>query len=148
MIGKRTAVISVYIGKTEDVRTDTSFVEITVGDPEIADVNPLTDRSISILGKKSDDQMTIIFRDVQDAAQRYAIAHNFEMVLNYTDATTTADYYGAPNIASKLQTRACMPLYMTPGLEISYEVVLALNAAYSRTATPAAGTVTPRPNGN
>ena len=51
--GKRTATVMVYIGKSEDVRTDTSFVEITVGDPEVADVNPLTDRSLSILGKKN-----------------------------------------------------------------------------------------------
>jgi pilus assembly protein CpaC len=51
--GKRTATVSVYIGKSEDVRTDTSFVEITVGDPEVADVNPLTDRALSILGKKN-----------------------------------------------------------------------------------------------
>ena len=50
---KRTATVSVYIGKSEDVRTDTSFVEVTVGDPEVADVNPLTDRSLSILGKKN-----------------------------------------------------------------------------------------------
>ena len=41
------------IGKSEDVRTDASFVEVTVGDPEIADVDPLTDRSLSILGKKN-----------------------------------------------------------------------------------------------
>ena len=40
------------VGKSEDVRTDTSFVDILVGDPEIADVNPLTDRALSILGKK------------------------------------------------------------------------------------------------
>src|SRR5262245_43261435 len=50
---KKTATVSVYIGKSEDVRTDTSFVELTVGDPEVADVNPLTDRSLSILGKKN-----------------------------------------------------------------------------------------------
>ena len=50
---KRTATVQVYIGKSEDVRTDTSFVDITVGDPEVADVNPLTDRSLSILGKKN-----------------------------------------------------------------------------------------------
>src|SRR6476659_723538 len=49
---KRTATVPVYIGKSEDVRTDTSFVEITVGDPDVADVNPLTDRALSILGKK------------------------------------------------------------------------------------------------
>jgi pilus assembly protein CpaC len=35
------------------VRTDSSFVELTVGDPDVADVNPLTDRSLSILGKKN-----------------------------------------------------------------------------------------------
>ena len=50
---KRTVMVTVYIGKSEDVRTDQSFVELTVGDPEVADVNPLTDRSLSILGKKN-----------------------------------------------------------------------------------------------
>jgi pilus assembly protein CpaC len=51
--GKRTTTVSLYIGKSEDVRTDQSFVEVTVGDPEVADVNVLTDRAISILGKKN-----------------------------------------------------------------------------------------------
>lgn len=50
---KKTATVDVYIGKSEDVRTNTSFVEINVGDPEVADVNPLTDRALSILGKKN-----------------------------------------------------------------------------------------------
>src|SRR5689334_1639851 len=50
---KRAALVTVYIGKSEDVRTDQSFVELTVGDPEVADVNPMTDRSLSILGKKN-----------------------------------------------------------------------------------------------
>jgi len=50
---KRTATMQVFIGKSEDVRTDTSFVEIVVGDPLVADVNPLTDRALSILGKRN-----------------------------------------------------------------------------------------------
>jgi pilus assembly protein CpaC len=49
----RTGHLNVSVGKTQDVRTDSSFVDITVGDPEIADVTPLTDRSLSILGKKA-----------------------------------------------------------------------------------------------
>jgi pilus assembly protein CpaC len=49
---KRTAAVQVAVGKSEDVRTDSSFVDILVGDPEIADVNPLTDKALSILGKK------------------------------------------------------------------------------------------------
>jgi pilus assembly protein CpaC len=47
-----TATIRVTVGKTEDVRTDQGFANITVGDPDIADVSPLTDHSLSILGKK------------------------------------------------------------------------------------------------
>ncbi len=49
---RRTAMVSVAIGKSQDVRTDTNFVDIMVGDPEVADVNPLTDHTLSILGKK------------------------------------------------------------------------------------------------
>ena len=59
----RTATVSVYIGKSEDVRTDTSFVAVTVGDPEVADVNPLTDRSISILGKKNGTTRVSIYAE-------------------------------------------------------------------------------------
>ena len=44
--------VTVTIGKSQDVRTDSSFVDVTVGDPEVADVNPLTDHTLSILGKK------------------------------------------------------------------------------------------------
>ncbi len=48
----RTAMVTVTIGKSQDVRTDASFVDVMVGDPEVADVNPLTDHAISILAKK------------------------------------------------------------------------------------------------
>ena len=48
----RTATVYVAAGKSQDVRTEDGFVDITVGDPNIADVNPLTDHTLSILGKK------------------------------------------------------------------------------------------------
>ena len=48
----RTTRVTVTVGKSEDVRTDQSFVDIMVGDPDVADVNPLTDHALSILGKK------------------------------------------------------------------------------------------------
>ena len=48
----RTSTVTVTVGKTEDVRTDQGLAKITVGDPDIADVSPLTDHSLSILGKK------------------------------------------------------------------------------------------------
>ena len=51
--------------KTEDVRTDTNFVDVVVGDPEIADVNPLTDRSLSILGRKSGTTRVSIYGEAK-----------------------------------------------------------------------------------
>jgi pilus assembly protein CpaC len=48
----RSASISITAGKTQDVRVDAPFTDVTVGDPEIADVTPLTDHSLSIFGKK------------------------------------------------------------------------------------------------
>jgi pilus assembly protein CpaC len=49
---RHTAMVTVSIGKSQDVRTGESFVDVMVGDPDVADVNPLTDHSLSILGKK------------------------------------------------------------------------------------------------
>jgi pilus assembly protein CpaC len=48
-----TTTVYVPAGKSQDIRTDDTFVDITVGDPTIADVNPLTDHTLSILGKKN-----------------------------------------------------------------------------------------------
>jgi pilus assembly protein CpaC len=47
-----TTTVGVTLGKSEDVHTDQRLVDISVGDPGIADVNPLTDHALSILGKK------------------------------------------------------------------------------------------------
>ena len=43
---QRTTTVLVPVGKTEDLRIDSPFTDITVGDPEVADVAPLTDRTI------------------------------------------------------------------------------------------------------
>src|ERR1700724_3870302 len=48
----RTVTVTVTVGKSLDVHTDQSLVDIMVGDPDVADVNPLTDHALSILGKK------------------------------------------------------------------------------------------------
>ncbi|MEJ2379379.1 MAG: pilus assembly protein N-terminal domain-containing protein, partial [Pseudolabrys sp.] len=46
-----------------DVRTDQSFVDVTVGDPDVADVNPLTDHTLSILGKKIGTTRVSVYGD-------------------------------------------------------------------------------------
>lgn len=49
---RTSATVKISIGKSESVRTESSFAEVIVADPEVADAIPLTDRSLSILGKK------------------------------------------------------------------------------------------------
>jgi pilus assembly protein CpaC len=49
---KHSIAVTVAVGKTEDVRIDAAFTDITIGDSDVADISPLTDRTISILGKK------------------------------------------------------------------------------------------------
>jgi Skp family chaperone for outer membrane proteins len=97
----------------------------------------------NFLGKKSDEQMVILYREVQDTAQRYAVAHNFELVLHYNDAIDPNEYWSPANVMRKMQAGACMPLYYTPGMEISQQVVLALNANYKRVAPAAAAPAAP-----
>ena len=59
----RTAMLTVTLGKSRDVRTDQSFVDVTVGDPDVADVNPLTDHALSILGKKIGTTRVSVYGD-------------------------------------------------------------------------------------
>ena len=44
--------VQITAGKTQDVRVDAPLSDVVVGDPEVADVTPLTDHSLSMLGKK------------------------------------------------------------------------------------------------
>src|SRR5258708_36126789 len=41
---KHSVSLTVAVGKTEDVRIDSAFTDITIGDSEVADLSPLTDR--------------------------------------------------------------------------------------------------------
>jgi len=49
----RTVTVNVTVGKSQDIHTDQSLVDIMVGDPDIADVNPLTDHALSISARRS-----------------------------------------------------------------------------------------------
>ena len=62
----RTSVVRVTVGKSLDVRTDRGFADVMVSDPDIAVVSPLTDHSLSILGKRiGATRITVYDRDRQ-----------------------------------------------------------------------------------
>ena len=58
-----TATVKISIGKSESVRTESGFSEVIVSDPEVADAITLTDRSLSILGKKIGNARVSVYGD-------------------------------------------------------------------------------------
>jgi Skp family chaperone for outer membrane proteins len=130
--------------KTTPEQRESDEKTITQLKREMEDINA---EAKSVLGKKGDEQMVILYREIQDAAGRYAVAHNFEAVFHYLDATTQQDYYSPNMIVRKLQSPSLMPMYQAPGLDISVEVVMALNASYV-SHNPNAGASNSRPSGN
>lgn len=49
---ERTTTVKVAKGKPQTIKTNAAFYEIVIGDPGIANVNPLTDRSFYVLGNE------------------------------------------------------------------------------------------------
>src|SRR4051795_912270 len=63
--GRTAATVKISIGKSESVRTGESFSEVIVSDPDIADAIPLTDRSLSVLGKKIGTARVSVYGDAK-----------------------------------------------------------------------------------
>ncbi|MGE3307393.1 MAG: type II and III secretion system protein family protein [Rhizobiaceae bacterium] len=60
---ERTTTISVAKGKPQTLRTSMPFYEIVIGDPEVANVSPLTDQSFYVLGNNLGTTAIALFDD-------------------------------------------------------------------------------------
>ena len=77
--GKRTESIVITTGKSQNIRTDANFVDVVVGDPEIADVLPLTDHSLSILGKKIGTTRVSVYAEGKKLAGVFDIEVSYDI---------------------------------------------------------------------
>jgi pilus assembly protein CpaC len=75
----RTKMLTVTLGKSQDVHTDRSFVDVTVGDPEVADVNPLTDHSLSILAKKIGTTRVSVYAEGKKLVGIFDVEVNYDL---------------------------------------------------------------------
>ena len=92
------------------------------------------------LAQISDEQTVALYKKIRDVAARYAAAHDFDLVLSYNDAADEKDLYSASNVSRKFQTGACMPLYWKPEMDISKQVVSAMNNLHRGAGAPGGGT--------
>jgi pilus assembly protein CpaC len=90
----RTAMVNVAIGKSADVRTDMSFTDVTVGDPEVADVNVLTDKSLSILGKKSGTTRVSAYGEGKKLIGMFDVEVNFDTSMLSAEITRRFSHAG------------------------------------------------------
>lgn len=63
--GNRVGKLAVILGQSETIRVTESFADIVVGDAETADVAPLTDRSLYVLGKKLGTTNVTLFNEAK-----------------------------------------------------------------------------------
>jgi Skp family chaperone for outer membrane proteins len=73
-----------------------------------------------------------MYKEVAAAAERHAKAHGIEMELHCQDGTTLDEVNNPTNIGRKINQEALYPMYLAPGVDISKEVVAALNEDYDR----------------
>jgi Skp family chaperone for outer membrane proteins len=91
------------------------------------DVQDLGETAKKQLSKMRDDAAVQIYHEVEQAVEAYARANDIELVLHFNDAVAPADLYNPRNIERKLQTSGCLPMYTTPGMNITDTIALMLN---------------------
>jgi RNA polymerase sigma factor (sigma-70 family) len=112
-------------------RRETSADEVRRLRREIEDEE---ERAKRTLNKREGDALTIMYREVEEAARRFAQARGLELVLFYNDVVTEADFYNPSTLQRKMsQTGALVPLVVSPGMDITDSVTEALNRAYEAT---------------
>jgi Skp family chaperone for outer membrane proteins len=88
------------------------------------------------LGKLNDEAMKTIFTDLTEACERYASAHDLDLVMHYNEGVTPEEVGSTQNIARKLQSGPLMPIYSARGMEISKELVELLNHNHAKDDVP------------
>jgi Skp family chaperone for outer membrane proteins len=102
------------------------------------DLEDLTKEVGLIVGKKNEEQVVQLFKEVNDAVQAHALANGFQAVMCYGESTKL-NPLGFENISRKVQGMegsGCMSfMYIAPGLDISQAVTENLNRRYRSAAT-------------
>jgi Skp family chaperone for outer membrane proteins len=96
------------------------------------DIEEINQKARKALAPQSEANTVEVYQDIQNAVKRYAEAHNFEMVLQFQDGFTEEDLKSPMNIMNKMQTRACIPIYLPKANDISSDVTSELNEALEK----------------
>jgi Skp family chaperone for outer membrane proteins len=98
------------------------------------DISEKGEEMRDVLIKKESEQATGVFREIEDAIHQVAKSRGMDLVLVYGDTPDEKDRNVAANLARKINTSACIPLYVAPGTELTDEVLKRLNEKHAKSA--------------
>jgi Skp family chaperone for outer membrane proteins len=98
--------------------------------------------------KKSDDQMVQMYNEIEEAVKTFGGPNGFHMILSYSEPLDLPDRNSASNIQRKLAgpggSGGVCPLYFVSNMDVTADVVRALNTRFpSPAGTAVGGTVPP-----
>ena len=96
---QRVARLAVVMGRSDTIRVDMPFTEIVVGDPETADVNALTNKTLYVLGRKLGTTNVTLF----DENKKLIAVIDVEVTQNL-DGMRQALHESLPNAAIKVRS--------------------------------------------
>jgi Skp family chaperone for outer membrane proteins len=97
------------------------------------EVQSIGDEATTRIGKMKQEMCTLIYREIEEAVKAYARANDVELVMQYNDGVGM-ERDDPANIDRKMQSGSMIPIYSTPGMDISETIVLMLNAHYKQAA--------------
>jgi pilus assembly protein CpaC len=114
--------VQVAQGKSRTIQIGPSFVDLVVGDPEIADVMPLTDHSLYVLGRKAGSTNISVF----DAAKQLVSVVEVEVNYNTPRLSQDLDQMSGGGVrASSANGRTVLSGSARDGVEAARAVSLA-----------------------
>jgi Skp family chaperone for outer membrane proteins len=119
----------------DDPKVEALKTEMRNLDREVQDLGEKAKKDLS---KMEADIAVGVYREVNEAVEHYARANDIEMVMHYNDAVTPQDILSPANVQRKLQNPACMPMYVTPGMNITASITQMLNERLRRSMQPQA----------
>jgi len=112
------------------------------------DAEDLTAKTRREAARLLNEEMIRVYKEIRDAAYRYADQNNIDLVLHFEGAADDKEM-DSPVLIRRNFDVGCCPLYWKANLDISYHVLTALNGRYQQnlgTAPGAKPAATPAPH--
>jgi Skp family chaperone for outer membrane proteins len=102
------------------------------------EIKDFEDQGKEQIKKKSDQQIKILYKEIEDAAVRLAKFRGIDLMMHYNDFVGELKDQPA-NIRNKFISAPLFPVYSSPGVDVTEDILKLLNRNSAAATTPPAG---------